>query len=202
DRAQAPRRRRRYLGGDLPGRPSRTRATGRGLRVVGDAVRRHPHPGSRRRGAHARDHRRSTFLHEVVAHRLAGDREPERAPPVAAVTVPHLGVLLALADGRSANEVKDLLPRPGPCIGHVFAIGRGEDEVVLVGAPRPGDTVGAVLWVDRGWWRIAPARIGYTPWVYVDSRRDDARELIVGIDSGGSAGTIGLTGVRLRGPAL
>ena len=123
-------------------------------------------------------------------------------PAVAAVTGPPLGVLLALADGRSANELKSLLPRPGPCIGHVFAIGRGEDEVVLVGAPRPGDTVGAVLWVDRGWWRIATARIGYTPWVYVDSRRAGARELIVGIDSGGSAGTIGLTGVRLRGPAL
>ena len=123
-------------------------------------------------------------------------------PAVAAVTGPPLGVLLGLADGRSANEVKSLLSRPGSCIGYVFAIGRGNDEVVLVGAPLPGDTVGAVLWVDRGWWRIATARIGYTPWVYVDSRRDGARELIVGIDSGGSAGTTGLTGVRLRGPAL
>jgi len=123
-------------------------------------------------------------------------------PAVAAITGPPLAVLLAVADGRSASEMKDLLPGPRPCIGYVLAIGHGEDEVVLVGAPRPGDTVGAVLWVDNGWWRIATARIGYRPWVYVDSRRDDARELIVGIDSGGSAGTIGLTGVRLRGPAL
>src|SRR5437667_330865 len=76
-------------------------------------------------------------------------------PAVAAVTGPPLGVLLGLADGRSANEVKSLLSRPGSCIGYVFAIGRGNDEVVLVGAPLPGDTVGAVLWVDRGWWRFA-----------------------------------------------
>jgi len=123
-------------------------------------------------------------------------------PASAAVTGPPLSVLLGLADGRSANDLSALLSGPGPCIGHVLAIGQGDDEVALIGSPRTGDTVGAVLWVDRGWWRIAAARIGYRPWVYVDSRRDGDRELIVGIDSGGSAGTIGLVGLRLRGASL
>src|SRR5437660_1147699 len=46
--------------------------------------------------------------------------------------------------------------RPGAQVTF-FAVGQGADEIVLVGSPRTGDTVGAVLWVDRGWWRIAAA---------------------------------------------
>lgn len=123
-------------------------------------------------------------------------------PAVAAVTGPPLAALLSLADGRSATDLDALLQGPRTCIGHVLASGHGDDELVLVGSPRPGDTVGAVLWVDQGWWRIAAARIGYRPWVYLDSQRDVGRELIVGIDSGGSAGTIGLIGLRLHGSSL
>ena len=116
---------------------------------------------------------------------------------VASLTGPPLDVLIALANGRSAYELKDVLAAPTRCTGHVFAVGQGADEIVLVGSPRTGDTVGAVLWVDRGWWRIAAARIGYAPYPLLDMRRDGARELVIGVASGGSAGDIGLVGLRL-----
>lgn len=126
--------------------------------------------------------------------------ELDRCDPSAAdITPGKLRILLELADGRSAKELRDLISGPRRCSGYAFAFGDGDDEIALVGAPRAGDTVGAILWVDRGWWRIAATRIGYMPYPVIDSRHDGARELVIGIASGGSAGDVGLIGLRLKG---
>jgi hypothetical protein len=120
-------------------------------------------------------------------------------PALPALAGPPLDLLLALADGRSADELKDALHGPRRCIGYVLAAGRADDEVVLVGAARAGDTVGAVLWVDRGWWRAATAPIGYLPEIFAASRRGLGQELLIGIAGGGSAGNVGIIGLRLSG---
>ena len=115
-------------------------------------------------------------------------------------TGPRLDLLLALADGRSGREFGNLIQGPRACTGHVFAFGEGDDELVFVGAARPSEpNVGAILWVDHGWWRAATAPIGYLPYPAAQLRRGSARELFIDIDSGGSAGAIGLVGLRLEG---
>src|SRR5207245_11507398 len=63
--------------------------------------------------------------------------------------------------------------------------------------PRGGGTLCAGLCVDLSSGGVAAARIGYAPYPLLDMRRDGARELVIGVASGGSAGNIGLVGLRL-----
>jgi hypothetical protein len=120
-------------------------------------------------------------------------------PTTKAVAGPRLDVLLALADGRSAQELASVLQGPRQCIGHVSTYGAGESELVFVGGLGSIEATGALLWVDRGWWRIAALPLGYRPGTPAVLSRGGTREFITGIDSGGSAGTIGLLGVRIQG---
>ena len=107
-------------------------------------------------------------------------------------------VLLAVADGRSAREFAALVSGHG-CVGIARPYGDGADETVLIGYTGPPPLLGAVLWVDQGWWRIASAPIGHVADLIADQTDGGARELFIGVGSGGSAGDIGVVGVRLRG---
>ena len=108
-------------------------------------------------------------------------------------------MLLALADGRSARELASVLEGPRPCIGYVTTYGDGPDELVFVGGVATIGSMGALLWVDDGWWRIASVPIGYVSGTREVRRRGDTRELFAAIGSGGSAGAIGVVGIRLTG---
>jgi hypothetical protein len=112
---------------------------------------------------------------------------------------PKLGILLALADGRSARELGTLIGGPRPCIGRVTSFGEGADELAFVGGGGGNGSDGALLWVDRGYWRIAPLPLGYWSGTNEVRRFGDVRELFVGLNSGGSAGTIGVLGIRIVG---
>lgn len=120
-------------------------------------------------------------------------------PTTKAVAGPRLDVLLALADGRSALELANVLKGPRQCIGHVSTYGTGESELVFIGGVGSIEATGALLWVDRGWWRIVALPLGYMPGTSVVLSRGGTREFFSGINSGGSAGTIGLLGVRIEG---
>jgi hypothetical protein len=111
----------------------------------------------------------------------------------------NLEVLLALADGRSARELASVLNGPRVCIGYVTTYGEGTEELVFVGGVATIGSMGALLWVDDGWWRIASVPIGYVSGTLDVRHRGDTREFFAGIGSGGSAGTIGLVGIRLAG---
>lgn len=120
-------------------------------------------------------------------------------PTTIAVTGPRLDVLLRLADGRSALELASVLQGPRPCMGYVSTHGTGEGELVFIGGIGSRAATGALLWVDRGWWRIAALPLGYMPKTREVLARDGAREFFSEIASGGSAGTVGLLGLRIQG---
>ena len=122
------------------------------------------------------------------------DRCDHRDP---ASYAPKLGILLALADGRSAREIGSLIGGPRPCIGRVTSFGEGADELVFVGGGNGAE--GALLWVDRGYWRVSDLPLGYWSGTNEVRRYGDARELFAGMNSGGSAGTIGVIGIRIVG---
>lgn len=139
--------------------------------------------------AHAAD-RTATLLQEL-----------DRCDRSAAWAVgPKLDALLALADGRSALELAAVLRGPHDCIGVVTTQGEGDEELVFVGGVHANDSMGALLWVDAGWWRIARVPIGYMSGTRDVRRRGETREFFAGIGSGGSAGDIGVVGIRLAGP--
>lgn len=123
----------------------------------------------------------------------------DRCDSTLAQAGPRLDVLLALADGRSALELKSVLQGPRKCIGYVSTYGAGEDELVFVGGLGPIEATGALLWVDRGWWRIAALPLGYMPGTRDVLSRGGTREFFSGIISGGSAGMVGLLGIRIKG---
>lgn len=132
-------------------------------------------------------------------------------PNTIATTGPRLDLLLALADGRSAADLGQLLRDPRPCLGRVSGFGRGADEIVLVGGTGTyafrdlTHAVGAVLWVDRGYWRAAHAPLGYLPGVIdrpgitAPISRPDGHEYFIGISSGGSAGAVGFAAITING---
>lgn len=101
-----------------------------------------------------------------------------------------------LADGRSAVELVDVLSR-SRCPLQPRASGDRASEVVTAGAYRE---VGALLWVDRGFWRIAPVptHFGYLT-LSADRTIGGRRELLFDIDSGGSAGPRGSLVVEIAG---
>src|SRR5437763_624580 len=113
-------------------------------------------------------------------------------------TGPRLDILLALADGRSALELADLLRAPRPCVGRTSSYGNGADEIVLVGGVGIVGAKGAILWVDRGYWRIAAVPLGYGPRTAGSSVSDLGREFLIGVDSGGPAGTNGIEVFLIR----
>jgi hypothetical protein len=119
-------------------------------------------------------------------------------PSAVSPTSLRVDVLLALADGRSARDLANILAGPSGCLGRVSAYGYGAEEMLLVGTM---GRKGALLWVDHGWWRGANVNVGFDATVLDELRRTDGRELLVGIGSGGSAGVIGILGVRLAGAA-
>jgi hypothetical protein len=122
---------------------------------------------------------------------------PQAGQPLAPLPPLPLGTLIALADGRSAREFATLVERHG-CLSDVRAIGEGEDEVVLVSPSNaPARPNGAILWVDHGWWRIARAPTGQSTTLVGMLRVGDSREIFYGLGSGGSAGDIGVVGMRL-----
>ncbi len=120
-------------------------------------------------------------------------------PPRAAEPIP-LAYIGQLADGRSAREVAAVLGRSS-CGDRLraAAYGDGPSEVVTVGAYMAN---GAILWVDRGYWRIASVPVDYG---YLDLRwdiqRENERELFFTIWTGGSAGAVGFVAVGITGGA-
>ena len=109
-----------------------------------------------------------------------------------------LGVIGQLASGRSAQETVEVLGR-SKCLLRPAAYGEGANEVITVGAYLEA---GAVLWVDRGFWRIAnvPIDYGYLALLW-DTHRGDRRELFFEIWSGGSAGAGGYIAIGISGAA-
>ena len=107
-----------------------------------------------------------------------------------------LGVIGQLASGRSARETVEVLAR-SKCLLRPAAYGEGASEVVTVGAYLE---TGAVLWVDRGFWKIAPVPIdyGYLALLW-DMQRGVQRELFFEIWSGGSAGARGYVAIGISG---
>ena len=122
---------------------------------------------------------------------LDGACATRATPPV----IP-LGVIGQLASGRSARETVEVLAR-SKCLLRPTAYGDGASEVVTVGAYLE---TGAVLWVDRGFWRIAnvPIDYGYLALLW-DTQRGDQRELFFEIWSGGSAGAGGYVAIEISG---
>lgn len=117
-------------------------------------------------------------------------------------SAPRLDILLALADGRSAAELAAILQAPRRCLGHVSTFGDGDDELVFIGGTHgyvADGTDGALLWVDRGWWRIAALPFGWITGTREVIRRGADRELLAGICVSGSAGCVGVLGVRITG---
>lgn len=111
-----------------------------------------------------------------------------------ATTQRLLGLLGRLADGRSAREVAVVVQRAS-CPFKALAYGDGPTEIVTAGAYRE---VGALLWVDRGYWRIAPVP-NYFGYLTLQSDRlvDGRRELLFAVNSGGSAGDRGFLGIEI-----
>ena len=107
-----------------------------------------------------------------------------------------LDVIGQLANGRSAQETVEVLAR-SKCLLQPAAYGDGASEVITVGAYAQD---GAVLWVDRGYWRIArvPIDYGYLSLLW-DVQRGRQRELFLEIWSGGSAGARGYVAVGITG---
>lgn len=116
-------------------------------------------------------------------------------PPRAIGSVP-LDLIGRLADGRSARETVAVLGRSS-CGERLKAApyGDGASEVVTVGGYAAD---GAVLWVDEGYWRIAPVPTDYgyleLRW---DVRRENERELFFTIWSGGSGGAVGFLAIAI-----
>jgi hypothetical protein len=108
-------------------------------------------------------------------------------------------VLLALADGRSAREMADLVMTNYSCPMRAVSWGRGADEVLTLSSY---SKAGVILWVDQGWWRAARLPFGLGYGVAADRRVDGVRELVLGLDSGGSGGGIGIVVVRIVGSRL
>ncbi|MEP6694853.1 MAG: hypothetical protein ABJB39_09425, partial [Chloroflexota bacterium] len=103
-----------------------------------------------------------------------------------------------MADGRSARELVDLVARSG-CPLRASNWGQGSDEVLTLSTY---SDAGAILWVDQGWWRAArlPGCCGFG--VNTDRRVHGLRELIVGVDGGGSGGGTGFLVVQIDGAHL
>ncbi len=140
----------------------------------------------------------STPAEDLTARLLSELRQCDLA--TIAQTGPRLDLLLALADGRSGIEIADILNASRACLGRASSLGSGADEVVFIGAASPfASARGAVLWVDRGYWRIASAPLGYAPGPIAPTVHADGREYLIAINSGGSAGTIGLAAVLISG---
>lgn len=107
---------------------------------------------------------------------------------------PPLDVLGSLADGRTADELAVVLGR-SKCLLDADAHGSGDEEIVTAGAYT---RLGALLWIDRGFWRIAPVPIdlGYLRFVR-DTMVAGVRELLFAIDGGGSGGIGGYVAVGI-----
>ena len=107
-----------------------------------------------------------------------------------------LGLLLALADGRSAAEFAAAF-RPSRCFVSVGTRGAGADELIAVSV----GGAGAVLWVDDGWWRAATMDDGDYIEPQIIATRPIARgqEVLIGICRCGSGGNSGVLGLRLEG---
>src|SRR5438128_2174604 len=105
----------------------------------------------------------------MSAPAVAADRtrvlleELDRCDPARPETwSPKLDVLLALADGRSAEEFASVVGRSRrQCTGYVTTYGVGPDELIFVGGLGGIGASGALLWVDQGYWRIAALPLGY-----------------------------------------
>jgi hypothetical protein len=107
-----------------------------------------------------------------------------------------LDIVAALSDGRSGRELVAVLGRAN-CGLPARTWGEDAAEVVAM-----GDYVGpgALLWVDRGAWRIARLPSGYVyQRLFADREIAGGRELYLGIDSGGSAGDVGVLALRIVG---
>ena len=111
---------------------------------------------------------------------------------------PPLDVLGALADGRNGSEVAQVLGR-AKCLLAASAHGSGERDVVVAGAYT---RLGALLWIDRGYWRIAtvPVDFGYLRFI-TERIVAGTRELLLAIDGGGSGGFGGYLAVAIAGPS-
>jgi hypothetical protein len=77
--------------------------------------------------------------------------------------------------------------------------GKGSDEILTLSSYA---NAGMILWVDQGWWRAARLPFGYGYAVASDRQVRGTRELVLGLDSGGSGGGIGILVVQLTGARL
>jgi hypothetical protein len=107
-----------------------------------------------------------------------------------------LGLILALADGRSAAEFADTF-RPSRCRVSVGVRGAGADELVALSV----GGAGAVLWVDKGWWRAATVNEGdyIEPGIIASRPTAGGQEALIGICRCGSGGNSGVIGLGLEG---
>jgi hypothetical protein len=105
-----------------------------------------------------------------------------------------MDLLGQVADGRSAREVVDVVGQ-SRCPLRPRAYGDGPTELVTAGAYRE---TGALLWVVRGFWRVAPVPtyFGYLT-LHSDRLVDGRRELLFAVNSGGSAGDRGFVGIEI-----
>lgn len=111
---------------------------------------------------------------------------------------PPLDVLGAIADGRNGSEVAQVLAR-SKCLLAATAHGSDERDVVVAGAYT---RLGVLLWVDRGYWRIAPVPVDFGYLRFIAERIvAGTRELLLAIDSGGSGGVAGYLAVAIAGPS-
>jgi hypothetical protein len=85
------------------------------------------------------------------------------------------------------------------CPMRALSWGKGADEVLTLSSY---SNAGVILWVDQGWWRAAHLPFGYGYAVAADRRVDGMRELVLGLDSGGSGGGIGIVVVQIVGARL
>jgi hypothetical protein len=138
---------------------------------------------------------RPTPTIDPLTGRLIADLETwcDAQPRSAGQITAPIGLLVALADGRSAGEFATAVGRAGRCQTAVRASGAGEDELVVMSIL----SAGAVLWVDRGWWRISGQPIHY-PELVAQQRLGGAREIFIGTGGGGSGGSFGVIGLRLE----
>jgi hypothetical protein len=107
-----------------------------------------------------------------------------------------LGLILALADGRSAAEFADAF-KPSRCVVSVGVRGAGADELVALSI----GGAGAILWVDEGWWRAATVDEGdyIQPEIIATRPIVGGQEVLIGICRCGSGGNAGVIGLRLQG---
>ena len=85
------------------------------------------------------------------------------------------------------------------CPMRALSSGRDADEILTLSSYADA---GMILWVDQGFWRAARLPLGYGYGVIADRRVRAARELVLGLDSGGSGGGIGILVVEISGARL